>query len=98
MKEKKLLLTLIKDDMINLKLVNGLNAIGLSSGNYFLHLSETIFELMGFKDTERTEHIYQRYIQLTNKVMFIDISESHMLLDKLADEIYGELAKELLAY
>ena len=59
--KKKLIISLIKDDLINAKLVNRLNEIGLCADDYFLHLSDTIFKLMGFEDDEETETIYERY-------------------------------------
>jgi hypothetical protein len=74
--KKRLILSLIKDDLINAKLVNGLNVIGLNADNYFLHLSDTIFKIMGFDDNEETETIFVRYMELAKRVMFIDISQS----------------------
>ena len=74
--KKRLILSLIKDDLINVKLLNGLNVIGLNADNYFLHLSETIFKIMGFDDNEETETIFERYMELAKRVMFIDISQS----------------------
>lgn len=58
--KEKLILSLIKDDLINVKLVNGLNEAGLNADNYYLHLSDTIFKLMGFGDDEEAETIYER--------------------------------------
>ena len=87
-KEKELIISLIKDDMINAKLVRGLNALGLDAGNYFLHLSETIFSLIGFKDDEKSEGLYEEYLLLTKQAMPVDIAESDEPLDALALEIY----------
>jgi hypothetical protein len=89
--KKKLILSLIKDDLINAKLVNGLNEIGLNTDNYFLHLSDTIFKLMGFEDNDEAETIFERYMELTKRSMFIDISQSHKPMDYLALQIYTEL-------
>lgn len=89
--KKKLILSLIKDDLINAKLVNGLNEIGLNADNYSLHLSDTIFNLMGFEDDEETETIFERYMELAKRSMFIDISQSHKPMDDLALQIYTEI-------
>ena len=89
---KKLILSLIKDHLINAKLINGLNEMGLNADNYFLHLSDTIFNLMEFEDNEETEQIFERYMELTGRVNFIDISKSHNSLDDLASQIYNELS------
>jgi len=91
MDEKKLILSLIKDDMINTCLVNGLNSVGLDAGDYFLHLSETIFNLMGFEDDLKTEEIHRKYLQLTKKATPANISDSREKLDELALEVYSYL-------
>lgn len=85
---KLLVLQLIKDDIINFRLVYGLNEIGLNAGNYFLHLTEAIFSLMDFSNEERTDELYEQYHQLTKKSLHIDISVSHESLNGLVEEIY----------
>lgn len=92
MKKEKLILSLIKDDLINSKLVNGLSEMGLDADHYILHLGETVFKLMGFKDNEETEYIFERYMELSKRAMFIDISKSNKPLDELALQIYIELS------
>jgi len=90
--KKKLILSLIKDDLINSKLVNGLNSFGLLAENYYLHLSETIFELMDFKLTiAQKEKLFGRYMRLTEKAKDIEISTSKKRLNKLTLDIYEEL-------
>ena len=90
-KKQKLILSLIKDNLINTKLVNGLNAMGLDASSYSLHLSETIFELMGFEDSKRSDQVFEYYLELVEKVNDINIAQSHDALDLLTTEIYGEL-------
>lgn len=89
--KKKLILSLIKDDLINAKLVNGLIAIGLNADNYFLHLSDTIFELIGFEDNEGTATIFEHYMELASRATYMDISQSHKPIDDLALQIYTEI-------
>lgn|GEM_PF-860448 len=86
--DQQLILSLIKDDLINFQLVHGLNALGLHADKYTLHLSETIFRLIGFEDNERSEDVYAHYLQLTKKAYFVDITESNEKLNDLALEIY----------
>jgi hypothetical protein len=94
MKNKQLILSLIKDDLINTKLMHGLIDVGLNAENYFLCLSETIFKLMGFEDNEARELVFERYVQLSKKAAFIDITISHKPLEGLVNEIYEELCKQ----
>lgn len=88
---QQLILSLIKDDLINSKLVNGLNEMGLNGNPYFLHLGETIFKLLGIEDTEETEYIFKRYMELSKKAMYVDITQSYDAIDNLALQIYNEL-------
>jgi hypothetical protein len=95
--EKELVVSLIKDDLINKKLVNGLIGIGLEAGNYFLHLSETVFKLMGFDDSQANE-VFERYMELAGSAVFIDISHSDKPMEDLALNIYTELCYRKMSY
>ena len=94
MTKKELLVSLIKEDLINVRLVAGLDTVGLDSSNYLLHLSQTIFRLMGFTEEKRENELYDKYIHWSKKVLKIDISEEHEKLDAMALEIYLWLLKE----
>jgi len=90
-KQKELILALIKDDLINSKLVYGLTDLGIDASDYFLNLSDTIFKLMKFSDTKAEEKIYEHYLKLTKKAKDINIAESRNNLNSLTYEIYAEL-------
>lgn len=90
---KKLILSLIKDDLINTKLVNGLDSLGLNAQDYLLHLSDTIFELMKIKNDGKGEKLFEHYLSLKDNVRFIDTAKSHEAFDNLAIAIYIELIK-----
>lgn len=85
---KKLVLALIKDDLINSKLVYSLNKIGLEADQFNLHASTTIMNLMRIKATPlQWEEIHDGYLDLTRKVKQIDVQETR-LLEALCEEIY----------
>lgn len=85
----QLVLSLIKDDLINLRLVYGLQAMGIQADGYMLHLSNSVFELMGYESADRrTDSIHDHYIRLSQKIAHIDIFEAPELLDELAREIF----------
>lgn len=92
MDTKELIISLIKDDLVNNKLLNGLMNIGLDPGNYYLHLSEPIFKLMGFEDGMVTDDVFIHYLRLAESVKQVDVSCDPEQLDKLANEIYLELS------
>lgn len=86
--QKNLLLSLIKDDLINYKLVSALNALGLHATDYFLHLSDIIFDLAGFKNDAYSDEVYELYLQKIKTVQGIAINTSTKQLDALALDIY----------
>lgn len=90
-KEKELILSLIKDDLVNHKLLLGLDALGLRATDYYLNISDTIFSLMGFPENSDSDRVYELYLDLAKKAKFLNISESENQLDQLAQEIYMEL-------
>lgn len=94
MNEQKIILSLIKDDLTNTKLVLSLNALGLQADHYSLQLSATIFELMGFEDDDTTEPIFERYIEHSKTVTLIGSYRWHEQLEELAQEIYAVLISE----
>ena len=90
--KKELVISLIKDNLINLKLITGLNH------DYYLGLGDTIFKLMGFQPSQQSDLIFERiFITISEKVQQIDISSSSDELMLLSMEIYKELvfAKEV---
>lgn len=92
--KKELILSLIKDDLINSKLVNGLSDAGLYADDYLLHLSDTVFKLVGIPNTIPNEFIFEKYYDYTQRAKYIDIVQGHHSLDGLAEEIYAYLLNE----
>lgn len=91
MVNKELIISLIKDDLRNTKLVNGLNKIGLKADDYYLHLSDTIFNLMGFEDNSQTEALIEFYYEYSNKVEECDLTFDSTQLDEMAMEVFERL-------
>ncbi len=90
--KKELIISLIKDNLINLKLVSGLNHLGLIADDYYLHLGDTIFKLMGFEASEQSDLIFETvFMGNSEKIAQIAISGSKDELDLLSMEIYREL-------
>jgi hypothetical protein len=94
---RKIILSLIKDDLINMRLVHGLNNLGLNADDYTLNLSTTIFELMGIdKNDPVAERLLENYIDTTKSTTLLKQEELKSELDKSALEVYQSLilAKE----
>lgn len=92
---KKIIVALIEDDLTNLKLVLGLEKLGLNASKFNLHLSDTIFRILDIQDEEESEIIYQDYISLSEKIASIDISISKDNLNLLAIEICDYLIDKI---
>jgi len=91
-KTEKLVISLIKDDLINLRLVHGLNALGLYAESYYTNLSSSIFGLMGLQtNDERMVKILESYIDSSKRVLRIDIEDHREEFDELAVDIYDSL-------
>lgn len=90
--KKDLIIRLIKDNLINLKLIYGLNNIGLIADDYHLDLGDTIFKLMGFEASEQSDLIFETvFMGNSEKITRIAISDSRDELHLLSREIYKEL-------
>ncbi|MFY9309180.1 MAG: hypothetical protein WAQ28_09070 [Bacteroidia bacterium] len=95
MLSKEIIINLIKDDLINTRLVYGLENLGLNAGNYYLHLNETIFQLIGIEEDK--DEFFDKYIEECRTVEKIDIFNHPDLLDNMALQLYDKLQKEYKA-
>lgn len=89
-KTKKLIISLIQDDLINTKLIYGLRELGINADDYILHLSEMVFELMGLEDSLQNDPIFNHYFKLAERVRFINLSNASQL-QHLAEDLYEYL-------
>jgi len=87
---KRIILSIIKDDISNTRFIEGLNGLGLSAGDHFLHLPETIFALLGMEDSDQTEDLYKWYLARIREEMAVTDKER---LDWIAESIYNHLIK-----
>lgn len=94
---KAVIISLIRDDLVNAKLANGLIAIDLDASHYQLHLGNTIFTLMGFKEDRYSDSIYELYLELGKKATQYNISTSPEAFDELALEIFTVLGDKVTA-
>jgi hypothetical protein len=89
---EELLIRLIKDSLINTKLISGLNSLGLNAHDYTLSLGDTIFLLMGFDPSELNDFIFDHvYLKNAEKMNDIKSPVSTEELDELSKEIYEAL-------
>jgi hypothetical protein len=90
--KKELILSLIQDNLINLKLVTGLNSLGLIADDYYLNLGNTVFKLMGFKPSEQSDLLFERvFMAISETIAEINFSDSKDEVILLSMKIYDEL-------
>ena len=88
--KKALVISLIKDNLINTKLVIGLNELGLDAGHFHLSLADIVIDLM---DAKMNDDKFEAYLDLYEEVTGIDIAQDPKLLDDLTEEIYNHLSR-----
>jgi len=92
MPEKELIISLLKDNLTNIRLVYGLTELGLDASDYFLRLDETIFKLMGISTDDDT--FFEEYVNESRTISEIDIFKHPELLNRLAHSLYHKLNKK----
>lgn len=97
LQKRKLVISLIKDDLINLKLIYGLRDLGIDASEYYLTASDTVFELLCLNESLLSDELYEYYINLTEPVTEINIPDERNKLEKLATKIYNKLLRKTIA-
>jgi hypothetical protein len=88
MDKRKLVINLLKDHLINARLMNGLKALGFQSEDYHLNLSNTIFELLEIDDKDE---LFEAYLEWCTQLTEKDLLKDPDLLDIYANGIYEML-------
>lgn len=89
--QKEFILSLIKADMRNIKLISGLDKAGALVEHFYTDLSMVILKLIGFEDAERTDELYAFYDKKMNILIDVSVSEFVDQLNYKAVDFYNEL-------
>lgn len=89
--QKELVLTLIKADMRNVKLIQGLENAGALVEHFHSDLSVVILKLIGFEDGERTDALYAFYDTKMHMLLDVNVEMFREKLPYLAVDFYNEL-------
>lgn len=88
---KDSILTLIEDNIVNVKLIEGLSKLGIDASSYYFNTPSVVFKLVGIEDSKEVEELYEIYFEWLRKGESIDISESRTELRKYAEQVYLDL-------
>lgn len=91
---KELITSLLKAELRNTKLINGLNAAGALVENFYTDLATDIFQLIGFQDSERDDELYDFYYNMLESLTEQETDDFLEDLHKLSLELYNELLLE----
>ena len=89
--QKELILTLIKADMRNVKLIQGLENAGALVEYFHTDLCFIILKLIGFEDAERTDELYAFYDTKMHALVDVSVDVFREKLPYLAVDFYNEL-------
>jgi hypothetical protein len=92
MEQQEIIIRLIKDHLVNTRMMNGLYNLGIYADDYHLHLSDTIFKMIGIPD--ENEEIYLVYLDWCSRISQTEVLRDQKLLDAYAREIYAVLLGE----
>jgi hypothetical protein len=87
-----LIVSLIRDSLVNYKLTAGLNALGLNADDYHVFLPDTIFKLMELEKLEESDLVFEKvFLANAEKIKHIQFPASAEELDALSENIYEQL-------
>jgi hypothetical protein len=89
-----LILTLIKADMRNYKLILGLDNAGVLAEDFFTDLGRTIMLLMDFEEEDRDDSLYELYDKFMDRLVDINVHQFHDAIKPLSIQLYAELLAE----
>lgn len=86
-----IIINLIKQDLINWKMIHSLQKVQVRADDYQLDISSIIFEMMNLEDRKDADEIFEKYMELSKPVLKLSVSLSKRKIDVLASKIYDYL-------
>ncbi|WP_343634740.1 hypothetical protein [Fluviicola sp.] len=88
-----IIINLIKQDLINWKMIHSLQKVQVRADDYQLDISSIIFEIMDLENRKDVDEIFEKYMELSKPVLKLYSSLSNRKIDLLASKIYDYLEK-----
>ncbi|MGV3632262.1 MAG: hypothetical protein ACO1O6_13720 [Bacteroidota bacterium] len=86
------ILLLIKCDLINAKMINSFNRLGIEASTYRVNIAPVILHLLEVSKERRTDELYEHYYDLLDKFARFDLTTGSVL-NTIAQSIYTDLNK-----
>lgn len=88
---KELILSLLRADLKNSKLLYGLEKVGFTADDFYTDLDRQVLELMGFGREQRSDELYQHYHQTIERLVEVPLPVFFENLKTMTLELYNEL-------
>lgn len=88
---KTIVINLIKQDLINWKMINSLQKMQVRADNYQLDIGQIIFEMMNLENRKDVDEIFEKYVEMSKPILKISAHQSNRKIDLLASKIYDYL-------
>lgn len=92
--KKELVLTLIKAELRNTKLIKGIQDAGLVADGFYIELSFLILEQMGFDPSCHSDDLLEVYFSMLDSKCTRPIHQFTSNINTYAEEIYAGLMKK----
>jgi len=88
---KTIIINLIKQDLVNWKMINLLQKMQVRADDYQLDIGSIIFEIMDLSNRENVDEIFDKYVEMSRPVLKLIVGQSNREIDALAAKIYDYL-------
>ncbi len=88
---KVIVINLIKQDLVNWKMINLLQKMQIRADDYQLDIGSIIFEMMGLENHKDVDEIFEKYVEMSRPILKLIVGQSNRKIDALAAKIYDYL-------
>lgn len=87
--KRHIVIDLIKQDLINCKLIKSFDQLEINAENYLLDILESILEIMELEEHKHIDRIFNDYLKMSQRAMSLATRDPE--INELAAEIYEYL-------
>ncbi|WP_343635205.1 hypothetical protein [Fluviicola sp.] len=88
---KTIIINLIKQDLINWKMIYSLQKMQIRADDYQLDIGPIIFEMMDLENRNDASEIFDKYVEMSKPILKTKANQSNRRIDLLASKIYNYL-------
>lgn len=89
--DKAIIINLIKQDLINWKMINLLQKMQIRADDYQLDIGYIIFEIMDLNNRKDGDELFDKYVEMSRPILKVTTNQSNRKIDLLASKIYDYL-------